>query len=118
MHQRRKTVTSRMRKRVEIRYGTDKPTLPGYSGNISRSGVMIRTTRVFGPGTILKLELKRPQGNLHLSGKVEWARAGGVSLLPTGRVGMGVKLIEPSEEFLAWLRGSRVPQSKVGRSHP
>ncbi len=116
MHQRRKTVTSRMRKRVEVRFGTDKPTFPGFSGNISRCGVMIRTTRVFCPGTILKLELKRPQGSIHMSGKVEWARAGGIQFLPTGRVGMGVKLIEPSEEFLAWVRDNLAPKSKVGLS--
>lgn len=99
----RDAVAQRVKKRIEIRFGKDKPTYPGYSGNISESGMMIRTTRVFGKGTVLKVEVKAPGRTFQLSAKVSWARVGSVQLLPTGRVGMGIRFVEPSEEFLAWL---------------
>jgi hypothetical protein len=109
----RDDVARRLKKRIEIRYGKDVPTYPGYSGNISKTGMMVRTTRVFGPGTILKVEVKAPDRTFLLSGRVKWARAGSVQLLPTGRVGMGIRFLEPSEEFVAWLSEGRIGESRV-----
>ena len=100
MEQRGKPL-KRFRRRVEVRYGPAGPVSAGYSGNISESGIMIRTTRVFAPGTILKLELKLPDTTVKLRGVVRWAREGGVQLLPTGKVGMGVKFVDPLPPELA-----------------
>ena len=92
--------SKRARKRVEVRFGPDEPTFIGYSGNVSRTGVMVRPVRVFAPGTILQLELKFPAGSFRMRGFVVWAREGGVQWLSTGRVGMGITFIDPPEEFL------------------
>jgi uncharacterized protein (TIGR02266 family) len=91
----RKQAAKRYRRRVEVRYGPAKPECVGYSGNISGSGIMIRTTRVFAPGTLLNLELKLPDKTIKLCGRVTWAREGGVQFLPTGKVGMGVRFVDP-----------------------
>lgn len=113
MRQLKRNTAPRHKKRIEVRYGTDNPTYQGYSGNISRSGMMIRTTRVFGPGTILKVEIKAPACNFVFDARVEWARAGTVQLLPTGRVGMGVRFIEPPEDFLTWLSDREIGESRA-----
>ena len=90
----------RMRRRIQVRYGVGRPEYTGYSGNISKNGLMIRAPRVFGPGTILDLEVTLGETPWVVKGKVRWAREGSVSLLQTGRVGMGVQFVEPSATFL------------------
>ncbi|HZI93144.1 MAG TPA: PilZ domain-containing protein [Patescibacteria group bacterium] len=96
-------VFRRLRKRVEVRYGIKEPEHTGYSGNISRSGMMIRAIRVFGHGTILVLDLKFPEKTYRVRGSVSWAREGTVQYLSTGRVGMGIKFIDPPADLLAML---------------
>jgi len=91
----------RMRRRIQIRYGVGKPEFTGYSGNISRSGLMIRALRVFEPGTVLDLEVLVGETPYRVRGKVRWAREGNVTLLQTGRIGMGVQFVEPTDAFLA-----------------
>ncbi len=100
----RKKAALRLRKRIEVRYGLKEPTLAGYSGNISITGLMIRCTRVFGPGLVLKMVLKFPDQEIAARGRITWAREGSVSLLSTGRIGMGVKFIDPPAELLARVR--------------
>ena len=99
----------RLRKRVEVRYGPRVPEHTGYSGNISRSGIMIKAVRVYGQGTILVLDLMFPDKTYRVRGSVSWAREGTLQYLSTGRVGMGVKFIDPPAELLAMLEsgGSR-----------
>ena len=98
--ERRREAARRFRKRVEVRYGVKEPEFTGYSGNISRSGIMVRAVRVFGPGVTLNLELKFADKTVKARGLVSWAREGNVQLLPTGRIGMGIKFIDPPEELL------------------
>lgn len=88
---------------MEVRYGTRQPEITGYSGNVSSTGIMIRAVRVFAPGTILALELKLPSGTHRLRAQVTWAREGSVTLLSSGRVGMGLRFLDPPPEFVAAL---------------
>ncbi len=98
-----KQSSKRAHRRVEVRYGPESPQYIGYSGNVSRSGIMIRTIRVFPPGTVLNLELKFPDSTFHLRGEVVWARDGSVQLLSTGRVGMGVTFHDTPANLLEYL---------------
>jgi len=91
----------RLRRRVEVRYGLEEPTLAGYSGNISKTGMMIRCTRVFGAGAVLNLLLRFPEGDIPARARVSWGREGSITMLSTGRIGMGVRFIDPSPELLA-----------------
>lgn len=100
MMEKRKQLARRYRRRVEVRYGPATPHFKGYSGNISETGIMIRAVRVFGPGIILNMDLDFPGGTIRLRGRVLWAREGSVQLLTTGRIGMGVRLIDPPAEFM------------------
>lgn len=112
MSPRPKQETARQRKRVEVRFGLDKPQHVGFSGNLSTAGLMVRTTRVFPPGTVLAMELKLPGGIYRLEGVVIWARAGSVQWLQTGRIGMGVMFVNPPEDLLDALRAHGAPAAR------
>jgi len=100
-----KQTTSRYRRRIEVHI-TAPGQAPhiGYSGNISMAGIMVRTPRVHPPGTILGLDLRFPSGTIQLTGKVVWAREGSLQWLASGRIGMGIKFIDPPAELAGRLR--------------
>ena len=106
MAQRPKQGDKRLRKRIEIRFGQGEPRHPGYSGNISPAGIMVRTTRVFPPGTILAVQLKFPDATFTCDAVVMWARLGDIQWLQTGRVGMGLMFVDPPPELIKLLRES------------
>ncbi len=97
----KRQVIRRARKRVEVHYGPDEPRYLGYSGNVSRTGIMVRAMKVFAPGTILNLEIRFPSRVFKMQGAVVWAREGSLEWLNRGRVGMGITFIKPPEEFLS-----------------
>lgn len=92
--------TIRVRRRLQVRYGPGEPKYTGFSGNVSREGIMIRAVRVFGAGTELNLDVELDGRTYRLKGKVRWAREGKIQLLSTGRIGMGIRLIDPPAEFI------------------
>jgi len=92
---------------VEVSYAAAGQTLKiGFSGNLSGHGMMIRTPRVLPPGTLLKIELRFPQRSLTVSGRVVWAREGPAQWLASGRVGMGVKFVDPPPDLADLVKGA------------
>lgn len=90
----------RYRRRVEVRYvGAGYPERIGFSGNISLSGMMLRTPNVLPPGTMVALAIRFPSQVLMVDGRVMWAREGPLTLLSTGRIGMGIRFVDPPEEL-------------------
>jgi PilZ domain-containing protein len=101
---REKQKEARTRRRLEVRYSDGRgPALMGYSGNVSASGMMIRTPRVFPPGTVLDIELRFARGRVALQGRVMWAREGPMAWVQMGRVGMGIEFIDPPADFAAMI---------------
>jgi len=95
-----KQASPRFRRRVEVRYIAEGiAERIGYSGNISLSGMMLRTPKALPPGTILALQIHFPSRILELEGRVMWAREGPLTLLSTGRIGMGIRFIDPPAEL-------------------
>ena len=90
----------RSRRRLTVHYGPGSTRHIGYSGNVSRTGMMIRTIRVFEPGTVLDLEVELLSRSLHLKGKVMWSRVGELRWLATGKIGMGIRFIDPPEDLM------------------
>ena len=105
----------RRRRRIEVRY-TDglRPPRIGYSGNVSARGMMIRTPQVLPPGSVLTIDLRIPGNPLRLQGVVVWAREGPFSWLQTGRVGMGVRFIDPPAEIETLLASGVLPTAPAG----
>jgi hypothetical protein len=95
----------RYRRRLEVHYTAPGHTPQiGFSGNISNTGMMIRTPNVLPPGTIVRMELRVPQGTIAVSGRVVWARTGPMTWLATGRIGMGIRFIDPPADLVSRLR--------------
>jgi PilZ domain-containing protein len=90
----------RSRRRLTVHFGAGNTKHMGYSGNVSPTGMMIRTTRVFEPGTILTLEVEHLTRRIHLEGRVIWARVGELRWLPTGKIGMGIRFIDAPEDLM------------------
>lgn len=104
---RKKQMNPRARRRVVVRFGPEEPRYLGYSWNVSHTGIMVGTTKVFTPGTILELELDLPGGGkVRTQGIVVWAREGPLQWLPTGRIGMGISFVTPNDDLS---RSARVP---------
>jgi PilZ domain len=90
----------RSRRRVTVHFGAGNTKHIGYSGNVSRTGMMIRTTRVFEPGTVLTLQVEHLTQSIHLEGRVIWARVGELRWLSTGKIGMGIRFINAPEDLM------------------
>ena len=101
----KKQLNRRARRRFEVHYGVGDKRYLGYSRNLSSTGLMIGTMRVFPPGTLIDLEVKVSGSTYQLRGEVVWAREGPVAFVATGRVGMGVRFLAPPETFVAAVRG-------------
>src|SRR6185436_14865440 len=93
----------RSRRRLTVKYGAGSARYIGYSANVSGTGMMIRTIRVFDPGTVLNMEVELLSRTVHLEGRVVWARAGELRWLPTGKIGMGIRFINPPDDLLELL---------------
>lgn len=106
---------ARLRRRLEVRYsdGTNPPGM-GYSGNVSPHGMMIRTPRVYPPGTLLDLELRFAGGTVNLRGRVMWAREGPMVWISSGRIGMGIRFIDPPENLAAMIASGPAAAALAG----
>ncbi len=102
-----KQESARLRKRVEVRFGVGDPQFVGFTGNLSTAGMMLRTTRVYPPGTVLTLELAYAEKRFRLDAAVIWARSGSVQWLHSGRIGMGLLFVNPPSGLLEALRSQR-----------
>jgi uncharacterized protein (TIGR02266 family) len=96
----------RYRRRLEVHYAArGRASQIGFSGNISNTGMMIRTPNVLAPGTVVDLELRLAHGGtMTLTGRVVWARTGPMTWLATGRIGMGIRFVDPPADLVSRLR--------------
>ncbi len=98
----------RLRRRAQVLFGPDQPRYLGYSRNISKTGMMVGTLRVFAPDTLLRIRIRLPHGTFDLNGVVIWARQGSVQWLQTGRVGMGIRFTDVPEGLVERIEESRL----------
>lgn len=106
----------RRSKRIEVRFGVDRPSHLGFTVDVSTTGLFVKTSTIFPPKTELILELTLPdQRIVSLRGEVTWAKRVPPQLARhVKKAGMGIELIEPSaayREFVTLLAG--VPTSPV-----
>jgi len=95
----------RIAKRLFIRFGPDNVLNIGFTGDISLTGIFIKTNTIFSPGSILTMEIELPDSKiLHLRGTVMWAKRVPPTLVRHIRKsGMGVRILQPSEEFIKFV---------------
>ena len=91
----------RISRRLFVRFGPEQAINIGFSGDLSITGIFIKTNTMFAPGSILKLEIELPGSKvLHLRGTVMWAKRVPSTLVRhIKKSGMGVKILQPTEEY-------------------
>lgn len=101
----------RVTKRIKVTIPACNRRYTTYAGDISETGIFLRTSRVFPPGTILTLELQLPLGEiLVLRGKVKWEFM--IPHLGFKRNGMGIEFIDRSTKYVEFVKNF---YSSIGR---
>ena len=82
----------RQRKRLTVNFGIDQADRVGFTDDITREGLFIRSAVVVKPGNIVKIEMKIPQGLIAILGRVRWAKKVPPHVLYKLKGGMGVEI--------------------------
>ena len=90
----------RTRRRLMVKYGTDKADRTAFTKNLSETGLFIGTNNVFKPGTTIQVELKFPEHTFNMWARVVWAKKVPSQLAHVVECGMGVCFVDPSPEWL------------------
>ncbi len=84
----------RLRKRIQVKFGTLETSRIGFTEDFSDTGLFIKSALVMNPKTILLIELI-PGGTepIELTGQVMWAKKVPPNLLARVKGGMGVHIL-------------------------
>jgi len=104
MSVRAKVPRERLRRRLRVRFGTGEPESVGFTANFSTSGLYVATSSVLAPNSKLQLEIEGPDGVIRMRGRVVWAKNSPVRFSQSMPSGMGIELIEPGPEWLAFCK--------------
>ena len=77
--------------------------ITSYTGDLSRGGVFVYSTRVHRPGTRVRVVLRTPNGPLPVTGVVRWAKRVPAHFLQHVRGGMGVEFTDLTPELQLYL---------------
>ena len=89
----------RARKRLMVRYGTEKPDRTAFTRNLSATGLFLQTNHVFKPGSTVQVALKFPERTFNMWGRVIWAKRVPPELARVMGCGMGVRFVDPDPEW-------------------
>ena len=91
----------RLSKRLFLKFGRSTPENIGFSGDISSTGIFIKTTYVLEPGTHVIIDLTLPDNRIiRLEGSVMWAKRIPPNLVRyIKKSGMGVLLDHATNEY-------------------
>jgi hypothetical protein len=92
-------VVKRARSRLMARFGETVPDRVGFTGNISESGLYLRTNSVFRPGSTIQLAVQFPDRTFTFWGTVVWAKKVPPQLAHILDCGMGIRFIDPGPEW-------------------
>lgn len=82
-----------------VRFGLDKLEKTGFTMNVSRSGLFLRTNSIYKPGTTIQVEIVLPDRRFSLWAKVVWGKKVPPQLAHVLECGMGIRFLEPLD---AW----------------
>lgn len=107
MAEKRDKDKKRQRKRLTLRFGTERPEKIGFTEDISREGLFIKAVFPYPPNTKLKIELTTSDNNIiKIEGVVMWAKKVPVNLMQfVKKGGMGIRItsIKEGEDLYASL---------------
>ncbi len=95
-----KRESERPLKRLMVRYGNDSKNYLAFTKEISRTGLRLRSNRVFKPGSHLRIEIEVDACKFVMRGRVVWAKKVPPQLAHVLDCGMGLLLIEPPADWI------------------
>ena len=99
--------SNRTRKRVMVKYGTEKTDRTGFTKNLSETGLFIGTNNVFKPGTTIQVELQFPERTFNMWARVVWAKKVPTQLAHVLECGMGVCFVDSPQDWLEFFHDWR-----------
>lgn len=91
----------RYTRRLPVWFGRSKPTVLGYTGNLSATGLFVATEKLVGEGELLGLSLELEHCKVPLRGSVAWSR---LQNEPGRELGMGLHLYNPPPIYVSYVR--------------
>ncbi|MHC1696469.1 MAG: pilus assembly protein PilZ [Geobacteraceae bacterium] len=112
-----KRIIRRVRRRLSLRFGHDKPVRLAFTEDVTDDGLFIKTTNLYRPGTQIAIELILPdETRVNLIGLVRWSKKVPPNMIHlVKKAGMGVKIfrfVTGEEDFRRFIRGT---QTDVGK---
>lgn len=92
----------RHRKRLMLRFGEGKAEKTGFTRNISATGLFIHTNSVVKPGTTIQVQIHFPDRVVSHWARVAWAKQAPPQLAHVVECGMGVRFIDPKEDWFEY----------------
>jgi Tfp pilus assembly protein PilZ len=93
-------------RRLEVKYMKDEIVMTSFTGNLSEEGMFIKSKRKQPIGTILYIKLGLPNfQEIQLMGEVVRNIAVVSGHLGYSKSGIGIQLINPSQEYRKFVRG-------------
>ena len=96
----------RIPKRLFVKFGIEQTNAIGFTGDISRNGLFIKTNTVYPPDTQLLIQLVLPDDReIDMAGRVMWAKRVNPSMIRhVKKNGMGVQLDRVPEDYSRFLK--------------
>lgn len=87
------------RKRIRVTLNAEPGTIKAFTGDVSRGGLFIVTTRVLPIGTRVRLVIQTDEGTALGVGTVRWAKRVPRELIRDAKGGMGIEFVWVSPEL-------------------
>jgi PilZ domain-containing protein len=88
-------LSNRILLKQKIKFGPSKPTLSGYTFNISESGIGIRTNTVLPPKSMVLVDIYMGDKVVRVEGMIAWVS----SILPEKVSTMGIRLTSRTDDI-------------------
>lgn len=105
-----KRIIKRVRRRLSLRFGQDKPVRMAFTEDVTDDGMFIKTTNLYRPGTEIAIELILPdERKVNLIGMVRWTKKVPPNMIHlVKKAGMGVKIlrfVDGGDTFMQFVLG-------------
>ncbi len=112
-----KRLINRIRRRLSLRFGLDKPVRMAFTEDVNDDGMFIKTTNLYRPGTQVTIELTLPdKTSVNLIGIVRWSKKVPPNMIHlVKKAGMGVKIVNfivGEEDFRRFLHEAQADRTK------
>ena len=112
-----KRIIKRVRRRLSLRFGDEKPVRMAFTEDVTEDGLFIKTTNLYRPGTRIAIELILPdETRVNLIGIVRWSKKAPPNMIHlVKKAGMGIKIVRfvsGEEDFRGFILGTQTDAAK------